>query len=91
MKNGKALAFIGSCFLVGFYLGLKNKKKMNTFKDYSNLTVENYLNRLNEFDLSEQKDLSFLFFDLIQTGFHPEAAFNLVKEISLEAGEVYND
>lgn len=91
MKNGKLVVFLGSCFIFGYVVGLKNKKNMKEFKDYSNLTLENYLNRLNEFDLSEEKDLSVLFFDLLETGFHPEAAFNLVKEICLETGELFND
>jgi hypothetical protein len=91
MKNGKTIVFLGSCFLFGYFLGTKNKKDMKSFNTYSNLSLENYLNRLNEFDLSEEKDLSVLFFDLLETGFHPEAAFNLVKEICLETGEAFND
>lgn len=58
---------------------------------YSKLTLDNYVNRLKEFDISPEKEATNLFFDLLESGFHPNSAFDLVKKECIEAGEKFYD
>jgi hypothetical protein len=90
-KNGKiGLLFFG--FLtVGFVLGEISKQKFtnNNSKDIIDITLGQYMNRLTEFDLTDEKEATSLFLDLIENGFYPESAFNVVQKECLEVGEVF--
>lgn len=67
-----------------------NKKDIEK-KPYSKLTLDNYVNRLKEFDISPEKEATNLFFDLLESGFNPNSAFDLVKKECIEAGEKFYD
>ena len=90
-KTGNKVLFLISCFTVGALLGHANKKKFVNVKQKSILTLDNYVNRLSEFDISEEKECTNLFFDLIELGFHPDSAFDIVQKESTEAGDIFND
>ena len=79
-----------TCALLGWKAGSSNKKDIEK-KSYSKLTLENYINRLKEFDMSAEKEATSLFFDLLESGFHPNSAFDLVKKECIEAGEKFHD
>lgn len=72
-------------------LGANNKRKFAIEKQKSILSIDNYLNRLSEFDISAEKECTNLFFDLIELGFHPQSAFDIVQEESTKAGDIFND
>jgi hypothetical protein len=90
-KNGKVLVFLLGCFSVGLIAGSISKNKFK--KNFINnpLTIENYVNRLSEFDLTPQKEASELFFDLISSGFNAQKAFEVVQKECIEAGEKFYD
>jgi tyrosine-protein phosphatase YwqE len=90
-KNGDVLVFLLTCFSIGLIVGSINKKQFKKDKKNNSLTIENYLNRLIEFDLTPQHSASELFFDLMSTGFHPQTAFDMVKEECIDAGEKFYD
>lgn len=72
-----------------WYVGTMNKKTVDKKFNVSNLSLDNYLNRLKEFDMSQENEATALFLDLIELGFHPNSAFDLVKKECLEAGEIF--
>ena len=90
-KNGKlGLVFFG--FLTaGFVLGEISKQKFasNNLENNISISLGQYINRLTEFDLTDQKEATSLFLDLIENGFYPDSAFNVVQKECLEAGEVF--
>jgi tyrosine-protein phosphatase YwqE len=90
-KNGDILVFLLTCFSIGLIAGSINKKHFNKFQRNNPLTIENYLNRLIEFDLTPQQSASDLFFELMSSGFNPQRAFEMVKEECIEAGEKFYD
>lgn len=90
-KNGKLYAFLGACFVVGLVLGTVEKNKMKSFIGSSNLTLENYMNRLKEFDMSDQKEATKMFLDLLSSGIIAKEAFSIVQQECLEVGEFYYD
>jgi hypothetical protein len=88
-KNGK-LAFMVLGFLsLGYILGEINKKNFTHQDNDDKINLEQYLNRLSEFDLTEEKEATALFLDLIENGFYPKSAFNTVQKECLEAGEIF--
>jgi hypothetical protein len=89
-KSGKLQLFILTCALIGWTTGSINKKTIQN-KSYSKLTLENYVNRLKEFDMSPEKEATNLFFDLLESGFNPSSAFDVVKKECIEAGEKFHD
>jgi hypothetical protein len=91
MKKNEPYLFLLACFAVGFCVGLQNKKKFTDSKPKTNLTITNYVNRLKEFDLTEHNDSVNFFYDLIEIGFHPDSAFEVVKKECIEVGETFND
>lgn len=90
-KNGKIFTTVISFGLIGWYIGSLNKSSMNKNIMFSKLSLENYMNRLKEFDMSPEQEATNLFLDLIESGFHPNSAFDVVKKECLEAGEKFND
>ena len=88
-KSGKIATAIIIGGLVGWYAGYFNKKTMIKTISLPNLSVDNYVNRLKEFDMSSEKEATNLFYDLIESGFSPHSAFDLVKKECLEAGEIF--
>jgi hypothetical protein len=90
-KNGDILVFLLTCFSIGLIAGSINRKNFNKIKQNNYLTIENYLNRLVEFDLTPQQSASDLFFDLMSSGFNPQTAFDMVKEECIDAGEKFYD
>lgn len=89
-KSGKVQIFLLTCFLLGWKAQSMNKKDIEK-KPYSKLTLDNYVNRLKEFDISPEKEATNLFFDLLESGFNPNSAFDLVKKECIEAGEKFYD
>jgi hypothetical protein len=91
MKNsGKVQLLILTFAFLGWRAGFINKKNIAK-QPYSKLTLENYINRLKEFDISPEKEATNLFFDLLESGFHPNSAFDMVKKECIEAGEKFYD
>lgn len=91
MKNSNKLQlFILVCATLGWKAARVNGKDIEK-RSYSKLTLENYINRLKEFDMSPEKEATSLFFDLLESGFHPNSAFDLVKKECIEAGEKFHD
>ena len=39
--------------------------------------------------MTEEKEATALFLDLVESGFYPQSAFNMVQKECLEAGEVF--
>lgn len=74
-------------------LGNVSKRKMlleNSASIYT-VSLEQYLNRLTEFDLTDQKEATSMFLDLIEHGFGPSGAFNVVQKECFKVEEVLND
>jgi hypothetical protein len=90
-KNGEVLVFLLACFSVGIIAGSISKNKFKKNISQNSLTIQNYVNRLSEFDLTETKSASELFFDLMSTGFHPQSAFDIVAKECIDVGEKFND
>jgi len=87
MKSSiKVELFLLACLFLGWKTGSINRKDIQK-KPYSKLTLENYVNRLKEFDMSSEKEATNLFFDLLESGFNPNTAFDLVTEECIEAGQ----
>jgi hypothetical protein len=92
-KNGRnVLVFLGF-FSIGLMLGNVSKRKMLLGNSASicKLSLEQCLNRLTEFDLTDQKEATNMFLDLIEHGFGPSSAFDIVQKECFKAEEVLND
>ena len=89
-SSSKLQLLILICATLGWKAARVNKKDIEKIS-YSKLTLENYINRLKEFDMSPEKEATSLFFDLLESGFHPNSAFDLVKKECIEAGEKFHD
>lgn len=88
-KNGKRnIALLALC-IGGLVIFTLNKNKGKSFIDGNNLTIDNFVNRLKEFDLSPSKDASSLFYDLIEFGFSPQSAFDVAQKEATDAGEYF--
>lgn len=87
-KNGDiALATGVSLVCVSlFYFLLKKNTK---FISENILTIENYTNRLKEYDMSPEKEASSLFYDLLECGYSPQKAFFTVQKEIEEAGDIF--
>lgn len=90
-KNGEVLVFLLGCFSIGLIAGSFNKNKFKKQISNNPLSIEHYLNRLSEFDLTPEKAGSELFFDLMSNGFSPNSAFDVVRQECIEVGEKFND
>jgi hypothetical protein len=88
-KNGKlALMFLG--FLsVGYIIGELSKQNFLDSTKKPEVNLEQYLNRLIEFDMTDEKEATALFLDLIENGFYPQSAFDVVQKECIEAGEFF--
>lgn len=64
-------------------------KKNTKFVKQNIITIENYVNRLREYDMSPEKEASSLFYDLLECGYSPQRAFSTVQKEIEEAGEVF--
>lgn len=90
-KSGEVLVFLLSCFSIGLIAGSIAKNNFKKQLNDNSLTIENYINRLSEFDLTQEKAGSDLFFDLMSNGFNPQSAFSIVQQECIEFGETFND
>lgn len=88
-KNGKLALMVLGFMSLGYILGEVNKKKFTDQDTQDKINLEQYLNRLTEFDLTKEKEATALFLDLIENGFYPQSAFNTVQKECLEAGEIF--
>jgi hypothetical protein len=89
-KNGKLLLMVTGFLALGYVLGEISKYNfINSISEEPNVNLDQYLNRLTEFDMSEEKEATALFLDLVESGFYPQSAFNMVQKECLEAGEVF--
>lgn len=79
-KNGEIAALVGTGLILFSLYVFFNKKKYEHFVSENSTTLENYINRLREYDTSPTKDASNLFFDLIECGFSPANAFASVQK-----------
>lgn len=88
-KNGDAA--IALTISLGAFVGyvLYQKHKQKNFVSSNSLTIENFVNRLREYDLSPEKEASNLFYDLLECGFSPEHAFATVQKEIDEAGKFF--
>jgi len=87
-KSGEVTVIIASataCVIGYVFLFKKNKK----FISENVLTIENYVNRLREYDLSPEKEASSLFYDLLECGYSPKRAFSTVQKEVDEAGDFF--
>lgn len=91
MKKSNTWIFLAGCFAFGAYLGLQNKKVIKNYIKDNNLTISNYINRLKEFDLTQENESANFFYDLIEMGFDLDSAFEIVKKECAEAKEFFND
>ena len=88
MKNGNSKIYfylVASGVLAFLYL----KNKNSNFVKENQLTIENYVNRLKEYDLSPEKHASNLFYDLIECGFCLDRAFEYVQREINDNGEYF--
>ena len=77
MKNGSKLNFILLSFALGQLVG--NLKKKKASKPKANIKFEQYINRFSEFyDLNHIIFVEDEFSTLVNAGFSPDAAFNLI-------------
>lgn len=89
-KNGKILLMVAGFVALGYVLGEINKLNfIDAGSQQPNINLDQYLNRLTEFDITQEKEATSLFLELIQNGFYPHSAFNVVQKECLEAGEVF--
>lgn len=89
-KNGEIKLLLGALAATAIAVAIINRNKAKSFINYNNLTIDNFVNRLQEFDLSPTKDASNLFYELIEFGFSPQSAFDVVQKEATEAGEYFN-
>ena len=88
MKNGNnKLYFYLAITGAVAYVYLKNRKQ--DFVQKNQLTIENYVNRLREYDLSPEKHASNLFYDLLECGFCLDRAFEYVQKEINDNGEYF--
>jgi hypothetical protein len=88
-KNGKLALMVLGFASLGYLLGEMSKQNFLSQENKQNINLEQYLNRLTEFDLTKEKEATALFLDLIENGFYPQSAFNTVQKECLEAGEIF--
>lgn len=88
-KNGKNIIVTGLISVSIFFWYKNYKKTKEIFYIPNRLTIENYVNRLKEYDISSEKEASNLFFDLIECGFSPQRAFDTVQKEINDSGEHY--
>lgn len=87
-KNGEisVVIFSATICVIGYVFLFKRNKK---FISENVLTIENYINRLREYDLSPEKEASSLFYDLLECGYSPQRAFSTVQKEVDEAGDFF--
>lgn len=90
-KNGEVLVFVLSCFSIGLIAGSLSRKNFKKYTTNNTLSIENYVNRLSEFDLTADRSGFELFFDLMSNGFNAKLAFDIVQKECIEIGEKFND
>ena len=80
-KNGRNILVFLGFFSIGLMLGNVSKRKMvlENNPNANKVSLEQYLNRLTEFDLTDQKEATNMFLDLIEHGFGPGGAFDVVQ------------
>lgn len=88
-KNGKGKFLLAFLCISGITLLALNKQKGKSFIQNNSLTIDNFVNRLKEFDLSPSKDAYNLFYDLIEFGFSPQSAFDVAQKEATDAGEYF--
>lgn len=88
-KNGEAKIALFLLLSTAVALSIINRNKAKSFVKENHLTIDNFVNRLKEFDLSPSKDASNLFYDLIEFGFSPQSAFDVVQKEITEAGDFF--
>jgi len=90
-KTGEVTPFLLICFSVGLIFGSISKNKFKKNIKSNSITLQNYVNRLREFDLTEEQSASDLFFELTSIGFDPNSAFDIVIKECIKVGEKFND
>lgn len=90
-NNSRLIIYVSLCCAAGAFLGYLNKKEMKKEVKSNSLTISNYVNRLKEFDLTSNSESINFFYDLVEIGFHPNSAFDLARQESIEASEFFND
>jgi len=88
-KNGDSVIIIALSItaFVGYVMYQKSKHKK--FVSSNTLTIENFVNRLSEYDMSPQKEASNFFYDLLECGFSPQNAFATVQKEIDDAGSFF--
>lgn len=84
-KNGKIAIFLAGCFLIG-YISAKNMSKNKSVIIKKNISFDNYINRLSEFDLTHDKLSTELFVGLVNDGLSLKDAFDVTIRASYEYG-----
>lgn len=87
-KSGEISVAVGAtlvCLSLYYFLTKRNTK----FVSENILTIDNYVNRLKEYDMSPEKEASNLFYDLLECGYSPQRAFYTVQKEIDEAGEIF--
>jgi hypothetical protein len=90
-KTGEVTSFLLICFSVGLIFGSISKNKFKKNIKSNSITLQNYVNRLREFDLTEEQSASDLFLELTSIGFDSNSAFDIVIKECIEVGEKFND
>jgi len=90
-KTGEVTSFLLICFSVGLIFGSINKSKFKKNIKSNSITLQNYINRLREFDLTEEQSASDLFLRLTSIGFDSNNAFDIVVKECIEVGEKFDD
>jgi hypothetical protein len=91
MKSGEQNKAIAIAALSVIIAGVFSKVFMKKTIKLNNVTIENYANRLKEYDMTPEKEASQLFYDLIDFGFSPSSAFATVQKEIDQAGGFFND
>jgi hypothetical protein len=86
-KNGKVAAAFGLSLITLLLLAEYQKNKQKGFVQSNHLTIQNYINRLKEYDITPDKQASSFFFELVEYGYDPLEAFELVQNQINDSGE----
>ena len=80
MKNGKSLLFFGVLITACYAAGYFNRKDFYKLNKKNYVSFQQWVNRLVEFDIYDDKYVTDTFLNLIEDGFSPEVAFSFIEQ-----------
>lgn len=85
-KSGRIILFLIGCFAIGSLTSTLMAKKKFPIYEQNQISFENYISRLSEFDLTEEKLSTELFLGLVNDGVSFKEAFEATIKASYDYG-----